>query len=274
MSKDNGDLEKSVKEIPGLTKVINKLITTLTFSAEAKNEILDGTKLILPEKMEITEKVFIKDGDKEIPAPNGKYKFEDRKDIITIKNGVIKDIKIEAAEHQVTDVKTTEGIILRYDAEIPEIGLDIFIVKDTGQEPAPDGDHELENGMVLTVQDGKITNITQPEGTKDEGNKEEDMAKVNELIGELKKLGVTVETMKTENKELKKDNEEIKKEHTTLSETLKLTFKIVEIISEQPSDDSKGTKGTFANDEKVVDIVAEVADFKADIKRLRLGQTN
>jgi len=269
MSKDNKELEKSIKTIPALEKGINALIATLTFSAKAEDKIMDGTNLILPEKIEVAEKVFIKEDEEEIAAPDGRYKFEDNKDIITVKNGVIKNITKETTtEEEFVDVRTKDGKILRYEGDTPKIGLDIFVVDDTGQEKAPDGDHELENGMIITVQDGKITNVSKPEAA----NEEEDMAKVQELIGQLKALGVTVETMKTENKELKKDNEEIKKEHATLSVIMRQTFKIVELISKQPSEESKGSKETFGNENEPVDITAALADYRADLKDWRTGK--
>lgn len=267
MSKDNKELEASIKEIPSFMKIAKTLLDKLKFSAEAKDEILDGAKLILPEKIEVAEKVLIKEGEEEIAAPDGRYKFEDNKDIITVKNGVIKNIKTETTtEEEFVDVRTKDGKILRYEGDTPKIGLDIFVVTDTGQEPAPDGDHELENGMIITAQNGKITNVSKPEAA----NEEEDMAKVQELIGQLKALGVTVEAMKTENKELKKDNEDIKKEHTTLKEIMNKTFKVVETLVESPSADSKGTTETFGNDdERPVDIVADLKTYHADLKKLR-----
>ncbi len=271
------DLKTSITKIPELVRgieSINTLIKKLSFSADAEDKILDGTKLILPDKIEITEKVVIKEEDKEIPAPDGIYKFEDRKEIITVKNGVIKDIKkVDAAEHQVTDVRTTEGMILRYDAETPTIGLDIFVVKDTGQEPAPDGEFILEDGTTITVQSGKITNVSEKpaEEAAKEGD-EEKMAKVKELIGQLKELGVTVETMKTENEEIKKENKEIKKEHEVNKEIMKRMFKIVETLADLPADKSNATKATFDSDDEPVDIVADLAEYHADIKKLRTGQ--
>jgi len=269
MSKDNKELEASIKEIPSFMKIAKTLLDKLKFSAEAKDEILDGAKLILPEKIEVAEKVLIKEGEEEIAAPDGRYKFEDNKDIITVKNGVIKNIKTETTtEEEFVDVRTKDGKILRYDGDTPKIGLDIFVVTDTGQEPAPDGDHELENGMIITSQGGKITNVSQPEEAKED--EKEDMAKVQELIGQLKALGLTVETMKTENKELKKDNEEIKEEHTALKEIMKQTFKVVETLVDSPSADSKATKETFGNDdERSVDIVADLREYHADLKHLR-----
>lgn len=66
------------------------------------------------------------------------------------------------AETNLVDIKTTDGTILNYDGELA-VGIEIFIVDETGKTPAPDGDYPLENGVLVVVADGKVSEIKEPE---------------------------------------------------------------------------------------------------------------
>jgi hypothetical protein len=101
-------------------------------------------------------------------------------------------------EIKLVEAKTTDGIILNYDAL--EVGAEIFIVDETGTNPAPDSEYTLEDGTIITVKDGKIEAITLPEAPV-EGEPE-----TEEPVEEMKadtELITRIEALEKENIEIK-----------------------------------------------------------------------
>ena len=72
-------------------------------------------------------------------------------------------------------VKTADGKELFYDGDTPKVGASVQIEGAT----APDGDYKLEDGTMVVVKEGKIIDLKPAEP------KEEDMAKVTELITKI-----------------------------------------------------------------------------------------
>ena len=75
----------------------------------------------------------------------------------------IKKIKIalgmEKPEQEFKEAKLADGVtIVTWDGEL--LGADLMVISEEGKIPAPDGDHTLENGEIVTVADGKVINIT------------------------------------------------------------------------------------------------------------------
>jgi hypothetical protein len=74
----------------------------------------------------------------------------------------IKRIKIalgmEKPEQEFKEAKLADGVtIVTWDGEL--LGADLMVVSEEGKIPAPDGDHTLESGEIVTVADGKVINI-------------------------------------------------------------------------------------------------------------------
>jgi len=53
----------------------------------------------------------------------------------------------------------TDGTIIRY--ESLEVGQAVIVITAEGEAPAPDGQHELNDGTIVETQGGVITNITE-----------------------------------------------------------------------------------------------------------------
>jgi hypothetical protein len=75
----------------------------------------------------------------------------------------IKRIKIalgmEKPEQEFKEAKLADGVtIVTWDGEL--LGADLMVISEEGKIPAPDGDHTLESGEMVTVADGKVINIT------------------------------------------------------------------------------------------------------------------
>jgi hypothetical protein len=74
----------------------------------------------------------------------------------------IKRIKIalgmEKPEQEFKEAKLADGVtIVTWDGEL--LGADLMVISEEGKIPAPDGDHTLESGEMVTVADGKVINI-------------------------------------------------------------------------------------------------------------------
>lgn len=83
-----------------------------------------------------------------------------------------------------------------------EVGGDAVVASGNGSEPLGDGEHELSDGVKITVQNGKVTNIEKPKeaeaeqelANEDEDSKEEKSEeKVDEAIDEVKEEEKDVE---------------------------------------------------------------------------------
>lgn len=77
-------------------------------------------------------------------------------------NEIVKKIKTFLAEEievqpEMIDIKTKDGIIISVTGL--EIGAEIYIVDETGKNPAPDGDYILEDNTKISVVEGKIATV-------------------------------------------------------------------------------------------------------------------
>lgn len=57
-----------------------------------------------------------------------------------------------------SEATTVDGVILAYEGELKE-GTAIMVVDPSGQTPAPDGTHELQDGTKVTTSGGVVTKI-------------------------------------------------------------------------------------------------------------------
>lgn len=78
---------------------------------------------------------------------------------------IVEKIKLFLASEEdkvsLTDVKTTDGLILSFDGELAT-GIEIFVTDENGRTPAPDGEYILEDGTKIIVADGMIGEIVAP----------------------------------------------------------------------------------------------------------------
>lgn len=75
-------------------------------------------------------------------------------------NEIIKKIKTYLSEIKLSDVITTDGIVLTFEGEELAVGIMVSIVNETETAPAPAGEYVLEDGRTLVVDEtGTITEI-------------------------------------------------------------------------------------------------------------------
>ena len=79
------------------------------------------------------------------------------------------DMELKSIKHKMNTQKfvsatTTEGVVVKTDAETIEVGVEVYTEDEAGTKtPAPDGMHTLDNGMTITVASGKVTEISEVE---------------------------------------------------------------------------------------------------------------
>jgi len=137
------------------------------------------------------------------------------------------------------DAKLVDGTIVRY--ESLEVGLPLMVIDEAGNElPAPDGEHELEDGTMLTVEGGIITEVATKEEEAPEMEEapiEQPMAAVETVSKEdFETLKTEVDNLKTRFEEFTKTNETLTADNVALKEIVKETFSIVEKLAKVPSD--------------------------------------
>lgn len=113
-----------------------------------------------------------------------KSTLEELKDWISTNFGKSKKEEVKLGKMRLADSDT----MIAWEGDMLRDGAAVFVItEDDERVPAPDGEHELESGMVITVTDGVITAINEKQTeTETEMN--------NETIEEIKKMLATMST--------------------------------------------------------------------------------
>lgn len=73
-----------------------------------------------------------------------------------------------SAEQKFKDVKLADGVtILSYDGEELSQGMPVFVITEEGKLPAPDGEHQLEDGTVVVVSGGLVAEVIPAEAKEE-----------------------------------------------------------------------------------------------------------
>lgn len=154
-------------------------------------------------------------------------------------SGLVSKFNAEPTTEQTfIDAKLMDGTIIRY--ESLEVGMPLLVIDEAGNElPAPDGEHELEDGTKVTVEAGIITEVA----SKEEEAPEEEEAPIEQPMAAVESVSKEdFETLKNEVADLKSKFEEFSTTNETLSadniamkEIVKETFSIVEKLANVPS---------------------------------------
>lgn len=101
-------------------------------------------------------------------------------------------------EEKMLDALLQDGTKVRVDGETLEVGAAVFVVAEDGTEqPAPDGEHVLEDGTTIVVIEGKISEIRPIEAEKVEdkmveGEKKQEMVDLP-VVGDIETRVATLE---------------------------------------------------------------------------------
>ncbi len=138
-----------------------------------------------------------------------------------------------------------DGTILKWDGELGE-GTELIAVTPTGDQPAPDGAIEFEDGTIVTVSGGKITAITTPPAMVEaESETKENFAE---------QISAIVEPLKNEIELLKTKLSAFEENHTEqlakMKEAFSKTVDIVKEMNEAPIKDEKVIAAMFTKEQK------------------------
>ena len=136
------------------------------------------------------------------------------------------------------DAKLMDGTIIRY--ESLEVGMPLLVIDEAGNElPAPDGEHELEDGTKVTVETGIITEVASKEEEAPEEKMpiEQPMAAVETVSKEdFETLKNEVADLKSKFEEFSIINEILSADNIAMKEIVKETFSIVEKLANVPTE--------------------------------------
>ena len=155
-------------------------------------------------------------------------------------SGLVSKFNAEPTTEQTfIDAKLMDGTIVRY--EKLEVGETLLVIDEAGNElPAPDGEHELEDGTKVTVEAGIITEVASKEEEAPEAEEapiEQPMAAVESVSKEdFETLKNEVADLKTKFEEFSTTNETLSADNIAMKEIVKETFSIVEKLAKVPSD--------------------------------------
>lgn len=162
------------------------------------------------------DSVYVMDSEgNRTPAADGDYKTEDNK-VIVVVEGKVSEIKDPEAEVSSTEGEESEFIEtdkgkLEWDDESRDLqeGDAVYVRDEEGNRvPAPDGDYTTEDGKVIKVADGKVTEIL------------DDRAEVAPEMSEtLQALQEEMQKLREENVALQADNDSLRAEIAKLKKT-------------------------------------------------------
>jgi hypothetical protein len=139
---------------------IKKLMVQFGFMAAEPTLLsfkLEDDTILETEKLEEGIDIFkINEQFERVVLEDGSYSIEEF-DI------EVADGKIKTINEKFVNATLKDGTQVSISGKGLETGGKIFVIKDGVPTPAPDGDHELEDGSVVTVKDGEIVSVQAPE---------------------------------------------------------------------------------------------------------------
>lgn len=194
----------------------------------------------------------------------------------------IKRIKIalgmEKPNQEFKEAKLADGVtIVTWEGELE--GAELMIVSEEGKIPAPDGDHTLESGEIVTVADGKVIAITPKKEEEEEEEveielgkeekKEYDMEAINTM---LKECMAKIEVLEKKMGEVKLE-EKIEEAMSAISaqkEAFTSLVEVVDKIAKSPSDEPADNGNLFSSMKVSKELETEkLNDFAQALKNLK-----
>ena len=154
-------------------------------------------------------------------------------------SGLVSKFNAEPTTEQTfIDAKLVDGTIIRY--ESLEVGMPLMVIDEAGNElPAPDGEHEFEDGTKVKVEGGIIIEIESKEEEMPEKEMpiEQPMAAVETVSKEdFETLKSEVADLKSKFEEFSTTNETLSADNIAMKEIVKETFAIVEKLAAIPTE--------------------------------------
>lgn len=173
---------------------------------------------------------------------------------------------VEAAKF--VDVKTTDGVVLRISGETVGVGSTVMVVDEAGETPAADASYALEDGTIIAVLGGVISELTPVADEAPVADAPAEMNEVKESIKSItykyaeieKKLNETIEANKVAFEKVSKDNE-------LLAAQNKGMFSLIESIAGLPTEEPTQTP-------KHTTKKGSLAEFRAEVQSIKEARKN
>lgn len=174
------------------------------------------------------------------------------------------------------DIVLADGSVAVAEPDV-SLGAAVVVSVDDEMVPAPDGNHELADGRVITTEGGVITAIEEPEVEEPEAEAEEPVAEgedaemkakrplSKEQEREAKKIIESIVTERVFSMEatLSVENEELKSKITRLETAFKSLLDLTEKLVEKPTTETaKKKRSGFAKLKKEKKDIIEVLKSK------------
>lgn len=189
------------------------------------------------------------------------------------------------------NARLEDGTELVIEGDLAE-GTKVYVITEEVNIPLPDQTYTLDSGIMITVVDGAITDITEkpeepvedemeepPAETPAEQPTDDIAAKIMDLESRLGKLEELVNSLSASQTEIKNQNEELQKQNELLSsEKTELTekvndfeIKLSKMDGAEPAKKSNNLIGvTVELNEKTSQIVNAIQKHKKDAKKIIL----
>ena len=194
------------------------------------------------------DSVYVMDSEgNRTPAADGDYKTDDNKVIVVVEGKVseIKDAEAEVSTEESKFIETDKGK-LEWDNEEEDLkeGDAVFVRDEEGNRvPAPDGDYTTEDGKVIKVADGKVTEILDDRAEVEPEMAEEIPADEPDTRDErIRELEERIRDLEAENDALRAENDALKGEMTKLKKT-PAAKPAHEVVKEEQKMSKTGNKG-------------------------------
>lgn len=199
---------------------------------------------------------------------------------MTRKEAFAKIKELLFGEQQFEQAKLADGTVVVWEGELGT-GTALFVIDEAGtQQAAPDGEHTLEDGTIVTTAGGLVVTVTPKEQEEEEVEIEVEAAKEekkDEMAGEMEmmiqKLAEEVAALKTKIEEMGKkeamSSEEVEAKVSEVKNELENKFaaikETVEAIAAEPAaEEVQPVKGAFkkAPKNKIEELAKTIQNLK------------
>ena len=145
----------------------------------------------------------------------------------------------EKKEVAMATAELTDGTIIEWEGELA-VGTTVFVQTGEGLIPAPDATHELTGGMLVTTEEGVVTEIVEPEvEAKEEEEMSEDVpsefASLEAFNSLVSRFEEAVEKLNSLEEKLTNNEEAFSSMKEAFGKTVDLVEKVADLPSEEPT---------------------------------------
>lgn len=167
----------------------------------------------------VEQPIYVVTPEGELPAPEGEFELDNGM-VVKVEDGLVKEIlpvmdepvlEQETVAEAMAEATLADGTKITNDQPEDvgfEVGQVVYVITENGKELAPVGEHTLESGEVVVLDENSvITGIKKPDEAGEGSLVENKKATMEEIVEEMMTaLGMVSKMME----DIKKDQEEMK----------------------------------------------------------------